>query len=336
MPNPIIYGSLTGTQDNPQYLGSTQGGEVNPPGGGNTATSGTFVESGCGVAWTGTGLNFVIAAGFYWVLGTRYSNLQQTVTLDDGDSTHPRIDVISLNTSGVATVTEGTPAVDPSKPSIDPVTQIELTFVQVEIAATTPGITITNVDIYTENAGPTAEWTSSSSGSGWTLNSTTDPHAGSTHITGTNVANNAYFQGQHATNIDIAPYERLVYYIKPTSNWNNNRWLRIGFFNNGVQQGVWVDVRDNTFGFSRLASAAYQVVIIPIVAFNIPAGEVVNQLRMQDTGGSISFRLDDIQLQLATTGVQPVPGITQEQADARYQQLGHNEPYHFSVPIARI
>jgi hypothetical protein len=333
--NPIIIGGLTDPDDNPQYLGSGSGtGTSTPPGSGDS--EGTFIEAGCGVAWAGSGLDFIVSAGSYWILGTRYTTTGGTVTLSNGDSSNPRVDVIAVNTSGTPVVVEGTPAADPGKPSVDPVTQIELTHVDVAAAATTPGTTISNLTIYAENAGPTAEWTGSSSGSGWTLNSTTDPHAGTTHITGASVANNAYFQGAYSANLDINLYERLVYYIKVTTTWNASRWLRIGWFANGVQKGQWVDVRDTNYGFSRTASSSYQVVIIPTLAFNIPSGTMVNQLRMQDTGGAISFRLDDILLQLASTGQQTIAGITQEQADARYQRIPSIEPFHFAGPLGRL
>lgn len=289
-----------------------------------TPQTGTFLISGGGVAWVGN-LDFIVAAAVYQIAGTQYTSAQDTVTLNAGDATNPRIDVIALDTAGAVVVIEGTPAADPSAPTVDAGTQLALTFVLVDANATTPGGTITNTVMYAENTGPPTEFTTTSNGSGWTLNSVADPHAGSTHITAANVGGTtSYVQFQAPAPIDPTAYERLVFYVKVTAAWNTNRWLQLVWLLNGVEVGTVVELKDATFGFSRSLTTDYQVIIVPTLLFNIPIGSLVNQLRIRRNNTSgIDFRLDDVSLQLATTGVQPVQGLTQEQADARYVQLGN-------------
>ena len=335
--NPIIIGSVTSTTDNPVIMGSLSGAGTGGGGGGTTELVGTFLQSGGGVAWV-SGLTFIVSAAIYWILGTQYTSAQQTVTLSDGDASNPRFDTIALDTTGTAVVLEGTPAADPSPPVADPSAQIKLTIVLVEEDATTPGTQISNVTIYAENAGSPTEWTTSSNGSGWTLGATTDPHGGTTHITGLNIAGNtSYVQFQKPTStIDITIYERLLLYIKVTAAWNSNRWLQLIWLLNGVEVGNVIDLAEPTYGFDKDNTSIYQVIIIPTLLFNMAPGQLVNQLRIRrNNNGNISFLIDDVALQLATTGTQPVSGITQAQADARYQSLPSFDTHFYAAPFAR-
>jgi hypothetical protein len=318
-------------------MGSLSGAAPAGGGGDPGTTIGTFLQSGGQVAWV-SGLTFIVSAAVYWILGTQYQSAQTELTLSDGDATNPRFDTIALTTSSTAVAIEGTPAADPSPPVVDPSTQLSLTVVLIEADATEPGNLISNVTIYAENAGSPGEWTTSSNGSGWTLDSTTDPHAGSKHITGLNITGaTSYVQFQKpSSTIDITQYERLLFYLRVTAAWNSNRWLQVLWLFNGVQVGTVVDVAEPAFGFDKDNTSVYQVIIIPTLLFNVLPTDAVNQLRIRrNNSGGISFRLDDVALQFASTGQQDITGITQAQADARYQQLPSFDTHFYSVPFVR-
>jgi hypothetical protein len=77
-----------------------------------------------------------------------------------------------------------------------------------------------------------------------------------------------------------------------------------------------------TFGFDSSVTSGYQMVAIPLVAFSVPQGAVLTQVRVEDYGGSIGFYLDDVTFQ--AHALEPVGGgLSQDQADARYAPLVH-------------
>jgi hypothetical protein len=317
MTNPLLLGQL-GNGTYPKYLGNTGGLTIEeiiallPP----SAATGSFVVSGGGVTWT-TGLSFIVAACSYYIQGVHYTSLQSTITLDTADATHPRIDVIGVNTSGVAFKRTGTAAADPSEPDIDPATELQLAFVLVDAGATTP-TSVSQLKLYEENLGAAAEWNWTTSGSGFNVNSSTSPHAGTKVIAGTSVANGAYTQGQPGSGtIDIQNYASLVFYVQALS-WGSNRMLTATWYNSGVKKGNTLVIQDGFWGFSTANLTDYQVIIIPTLQFGVPGATLVNQLRIAaaGTGGTFSFRIDDISLQ--SGAVQTIQGLTQAQADARY------------------
>jgi hypothetical protein len=317
MANPLLLGTL-GNGSFPKYLGNTGGltlAEILaliPP----SAATGSFVVSGGGVTWT-TGLSFIVAACSYYIQGVHYTSPQATITLNTADPSNARIDVIGVNTSGVAFKRTGTAAADPSEPDVDPATELQLAFVLVDAGATTPA-SVTTLVLYADNAGAAAEWNWTTSGSGFNTNSATSPHAGTKAIAGTSVANGAYTQGQPGSGtIDIQSYAALVLYIQVVS-WPANRLLTATWYNGGVKKGNTLVIQDGFWGFSTSNTTDYQVIIIPTLQFGVPGATLVNQLRFaaSGTGGTFSFRIDDISLQ--TGAVQTIQGLTQAQADARY------------------
>lgn len=104
-----------------------------------------------------SGLTFDVSPLNYIIDGQLYNILSSTqVTLNSGDSTFDRIDVIFADISGNTGVLEGTPSSNPEKPIVDSETQVEVTFVSVPANSTTP--TITTELIYDENVGQPTEW----------------------------------------------------------------------------------------------------------------------------------------------------------------------------------
>jgi hypothetical protein len=306
-----------------------------PPSSGGE-TQGTYLVSGGQVTWQ-TGLTFAVAAGTGYINGVLYSWAAQTVTLDAADATHPRIDVIYVADTAVADSITGTPSADPSEPVADPGTQLKLALVTIAAGATAP--TVSSELVYAENAGDPTEWDWTTSGSGWTLNSTNNPRGGTIDIEGTTVAANAYVEGERGSGtIDPTSYAQLVLYLRFKTAWGNNRFLQITLRNAGVQVGNALRVSSGFFGLDQTNITTYQAVIIPTLQFAAAPGAVVNQVRIQalGTGGTaIGVYLDDISF--TTGGTTPVggAGLSQDEADARYLRRANNLSDVASAATAR-
>jgi hypothetical protein len=285
------------------------------------AAQDTFLVSGGQVAWESDYI-FRVSAASYYIGGVLYASLEDTVTLDAADADDDRIDVLALDTTGAVVAITGTHAANPSEPDVDPATQLKLGIVFVPAASSAP--TVTTVVLWAEAAGSPTEWNWSTSGSGFNVNSTTQPRTGSKSIEGTSVANAAYALATIGSGtIDPNAYDRLVIYIRSKAAWNSSRMLRVQWFNAGVAKGTPVTVGGGFWGFDSSITTGYQLISLPMLQFAITAGTLVNQLRITDSGGSIGFVLDDIALQVGGSTPTVTSGITQEQADARYAGLVH-------------
>jgi hypothetical protein len=302
-----------------------------PPTGG---VSNTFLLSGGQVTWE-SGFIFRVSAAVYYISGVRYESAESTVTLDAAHATLDRLDVIIVDITGTVSDITGTAAASPSEPSTDPGTQLKLAIVSVPATATEPA-GATDVDLYLENAGDPAEWDWTASGGSIVVNSLNNPRTGTTCIEGTTVVAGVYAQGEKGSGtIDPNAYDFLVFFIRSKAQWNNNRGLNITLRNAGVLVGQAVQLRrSGTYGFDSAVTASYQQVAIPIEAFAIPAGTVINQVRLEDFGGSIGFYVDDMVLQAGAL-TPSTGGITQAQADARYAQRGNNLSDLSSAQTAR-
>lgn len=278
--------------------------------------NGTALVSGGIVVWE-SGLTFRISAATYYIGSTLYTSAEQTVTLSAADGSNPRIDVLYLNTSGIFGAVTGTAAASPSEPDIDPSTQLKRTFVLVGAAVSAPA-GVSDENIYLENT----EWTGTSSGSGWTLNSATSPYAGTVNIVAAAVAANGYISYDHGAAITLTSYDVLSLFVKPTVAFPSGRVLRVQWYNNGVALGTPVTIASGYWGFNA-STLAYQFVAIPMANFVLPGGTTGDQLRITVVGGALSFQIDNIKLQVQGASVpQSSPGaITQADGDARYLKL---------------
>lgn len=302
-----------------------------PPTGGGAIANG--LVSGGQVVYE-TGLTFRVSAATYYINGARYTAAEQTVTLSAADATHPRIDVLALDTTGDFVVVAGTAAANPSQPDVDPSTQLYLTFVLVPAGATSIS-GVTAVDVYKENV----EWTATTSGTGFNANSTTNPYAGTKDIEGTNVANNAYVLLDRGATADLSDYTTLSLFLRSKATWAANNVLRAQWFSEGVARGTPVTIASGYWGFDSSITASYQLVAIPMAQFAIPAGTLVDQLRITKVGTTnIGFYIDNIVLQANGTSVgQPAGGLTQAQADARYLQIADaNETARDAIGTALV
>lgn len=282
---------------------------------------GSRVISGGEIVWV-SAYTFNVSAATYVITGTQYTSAEQSVSLTAAHASLDRIDVIAVDDTGTVVAIPGTAASQPSEPDIDPSTQLKLGIVFVAAASSTP--TVTTATVYAENTGGPGEWNWTTSGTGFNVNSSTNPHGGTKDIEGTTVAAGAYaLAAKPSGTLDITTYSLLIFYIRSKVTWNSNRSLQIQFRNAGVLVGSPITFKHNTYGFDSSNLTTYQQIAIPITAFAIPAGTLINQLRFMDAGGSIGFYLDDVSLQ--SGGSENVTGgITQDQADARYAQRANN------------
>jgi hypothetical protein len=294
-------------------------GVTPPPTPGATPT--TWLVSGGQVAWESS-YTFRVSAAEYYINAAPSTSAEQTVSLTTPDATLDRIDVIALDTAGTVLALPGTPSATPSEPSVDPAAYLKLGLVFVAHATATPP-TVSTVTVYAENVGTPSEWAWTASAGSIVVNSTSTPHAGSMTIEGTSVAAGVYAVGQGATSIDPTAYDHLLLFLRSKAAWNASRGLLVTLRLNGVVIGASVDLRrSGTYGFDSAITSAYQMVAIPIVAFAVPQGSLINQVRVEDFGGAIGFYLDDVSFQVgATTG--GGAGLTQALADARYAPLVH-------------
>lgn len=296
-------------------------GDVVVPPGGNFQS--TFLLSGGAVVWT-SGLSFTVSAAVYYILGVQYQSAQQNITLDAADGSNPRIDVIGVdNTQTVIKVT-GTAAASPSEPDVDPGTQLKLAIVTVAAGATTP--TVTNTTIYAENDGDPTEWNGTTSGTGFSLASTTSPRSGTKCVDGTTVANNAYAQWEKGSGtFDPNSVDLFIFYVNSKALWNSGTGINITLRSTGVIRGVTIPInRTGSYGFNSGNTTGYQQIAIPTSHFAVPTGQTINQVRFTKFGtgtSTMGFRIDDIVFQDGGAGGTVGNYLTKEQADALYQPL---------------
>lgn len=292
-------------------------------GGGLPNSGGASLVSGGVVTWL-QDYDFNVSAAVYFIQGIQYTSIEQQITLDPADPTDPRIDIIGVGDDGLVFKITGTPNANPSEPSYDPGTQLKLSLVLVPAGSTEP--VITEEVLYFDNAGSPAEWDWATSGAGFNVNSVNNPKAPSTKdIEGTAVAAGAYAEGTiGAGNIDPNDFNNLIIYIRSKAVWANNRGLTVTLRLAGVQIGSSVNInRIGTFGFDSAITTDYQLVAIPVTQFAVPAGSVIDEIRIAAFGNNHGFYLDDIKFQGGDI-VQNISGITEAQADARYLRRALN------------
>ncbi len=253
--------------------------------------TGNALLSGGGVAFT-SGLDLVVSAAEYLIQGVGYDSLETPLTATTADGTNPRIDVVVVDSSGAASIIAGTPAANPAKPDVDPETQLELTFFLVAAGATALPVSVT--DVYHENS----EWTTSRSGTSFTLASTNNPRAGSVCVEATAAPTGDYWQGTGPGDIDLASKDNLVFYIRSKATWVATRSLSITARKTNTQKGSIVTFKHGTFGFDSSNTSAYQQIVIPLSLFGAN-GLAVDRFRFASagTGTALGCYMDDVTLQ---------------------------------------
>jgi hypothetical protein len=280
-----------------------------------SGTSGNRIITG-NASYSGTGFVYDVSALSYIIQGVFYASSLTSVTLAASDPTNPRIDVILVNDAGVVSVLTGTPAPTPSKPLVDNLTEVEVTFVTVDAASTTPTITIETV--FEENAGTGGgEWDATTDGT-VDFASVSDPRTGTVSLETTAVLG----ANKEIIFTPSAPYAlssgQISFWINAKVDMTTvSSKLHIGFFNAGSLVGGSVAIGGSpsvSFGFDGSIVGTYQLVTIPITSFGgLPA--TVDALRIfKLTGASTSdFFIDDFEIQ---EGVATTPVISEGLASA--------------------
>lgn len=211
------------------------------------------------VTWMGTGLTFNISPCLYYIGGELYTFLGGPVTLDAADATHPRIDVLYLDTEQSQGVITGTPGEDPVKPSIDPNTQVELSIILVGQGMTTPDLPLGL--IYDEKA--EGEWTAGNSGGTLDAEATVKPERGTKHISYTSLTNgNALTLAAESTQ-NLSTYETLRFGIHLLEAMTNQHRLFVAFLTGESLASDEIQVPLN-----RTNTTAYQIVALTLAQFN--------------------------------------------------------------------
>ena len=263
------------------------------------------------VTWV-SGLIFDVSEARYIIQGVTYTSPPIQLTLGVADGSNPRIDVIKVSASSVASIQAGTPAADPAKPEIDPLTELELTFVTVATGATTPlGVIIQT--LYAEDAGDPTEWdaTENTAGARITLDSVADPWLGTKSIL-FNAATNqdtATLTAGAGNDLTVGTLAVLELHIKPTA-WTASS-LRVAFFKGNKRVSNWVQISNNNYGFDT-SDANYQAIGIPAADFAFSA-TTADSCRLQIlTGTSITAYVDQIRVQAGLTIINNYIGLTEE------------------------
>jgi hypothetical protein len=264
--------------------------------------------SGCGIQYL-SGLTYTVGGCTYSINGITYASPLTNITLAAADPSNPRIDVIFVDTTQVVQKITGTPGATPSQPVVDPSTQLQLTFVLVNAAATTPtNTTVTN--IYLENT----EWTSSTGGTSSAnvnIASTNNPYLGTKDTefgTSGSVATTTYVQYLKPASgtENLSNYNALVFYMRNKAAWPKQRSVTVQWFNGSTALGIPVVVSNGAFGWNATTNTtAYQQVSIPTATFGIP-GVLVTSVRFTITGTGANltgFYLDEVTLQGGSGGV---------------------------------
>jgi hypothetical protein len=223
-----------------------------------------------------SGLTFNVSPLEYLINGTIYDIASTTtVTLNSGDSTYDRIDVIYADINGNTGVLEGTPSENPEKPIVDGFNQVEVTFVLVPANSIIPDIN--QVIVYNENLGPPNEWTFGSVGLQPTriIGSSTDQaYTGSTSIrvSGVTGAFTTSFRLTGNTILDTNQYATLQFAIRNLSANTTTSQIRLRFLSTGgTQNGNTVFMNGaGSSGFVQYTStntASWQLISIPLWRF---------------------------------------------------------------------
>lgn len=219
------------------------------------------------VAWTGTGLVFSVNAANYCINNVTYYSASTTVTLAASDPSLPRLDVIYVDTFGIANKITGTPAANPVIPQVNPLSQLYLTSILVPAGATTPG-GVTQTVIYDENT----EWTSAAFGS-QTISflNTEAPYHLTKSIKATGISGTSPgFSFTNATQIIPSDYSSLVFNIRLIGTMPGAMACYLSNTVTGANSESRLITSD--LGFNPATIGSYQTVTVPLSELGLSYG----------------------------------------------------------------
>ena len=248
-----------------------------------------------------SGLTFAVTDLVYIISGQLYTASATNVTINPGDPSLDRIDLIIADVNGNISVVEGTPDTNPVKPDIDESTQIEVTFINVPAGAVVIPIPITLV--YDENTGTPSEWnTSTNYPTGIDFNATNIFYNGTKSIRLTNVPTAKTIVFTNSTPFDTTTQNTIQFAIKNNVAWTTTRRLRFTLQSaSGVQIGNIVDIYHGQRGFSSTDITNWQIISIPIAAF-APTTSLISKvvITTYSTSGTLNLNMDYFRLIVGT------------------------------------
>jgi len=248
-----------------------------------------------------SGLTFAVTDLDYIIAGQLYTASATNVTINPGDPSLDRIDLIIADVNGNISVVEGTPDTNPVKPDIDESTQIEVTFINVPAGAVVIPIPITLV--YDENTGTPSEWnTSTNYPTGIDFNATNIFYNGTKSIRLTNVPTAKTIVFTNSTPFDTTTQNTIQFAIKNNVAWTTTRRLRFTLQSaSGVQIGNIVDIYHGQRGFSSTDITNWQIISIPIAAF-APTTSLISKvvITTYSTSGTLNLNMDYFRLIVGT------------------------------------
>jgi hypothetical protein len=114
------------------------------------------------------------------------------------------------------------------------------------------------------------------------------------------VVNSTYFTALDAPTFDLsATQNNLLFYIRLKAAWSSNKNVQLSWYNGASLRGTPVTIASGYYGFNRSLTGVYQQIVIPVSYWSIPAGTLVDNLRVEfiGSGGSVGFYIDDMELQ---------------------------------------
>lgn len=266
----------------------------------------------------------IISGGMVWVSGLTYKSINlvyafggSTWTIPDNTmvtlnaapttGTDKRIDVIYGDDSGSLGVAEGTPAETPITPTLQPY-QLQLHIAILDTNATEPD-GVSDVDIYTENAGQPTEWdaTENTSGARLDLASTTDPISGTYSIQTLSALNlGDIITFSKDTSLSFSALSSFNFDILLQADWQTS-YIILAFYDNGVTKANYVIDRfildfDNT----STVQTIYVFKNDMSFASNATQFDEIKMYFRVAGGGDVEFTLDNVGLNIDEGAVQPI------------------------------
>lgn len=252
--------------------------------------------------WSGTGFVYNVIYPSYYIQGVLYPSGTAEVTLNDSDPTNPRLDVIAVDATGAIKVT-GAADASPFVPTINTDTQIQITTVLVNAAATVPVQASTDINVYKENA----EWVGTSSLGGVNFATSVNPFQGTKSIDVPAYSNiTMLFTAPAAIQATAFDVVTFAVRLKSSLSQNNNK-ITVSFFNGATRVSSTLIINDGQFNFKRTLVGAYQLITIPIGSFSFTSS-TITKLEIGLTGSNSSgLYLDNIVLSRGVSSASPLP-----------------------------
>jgi len=223
------------------------------------------------------GLTYNVWVSIFIVNGVLYNYpISQLVTLNDGDSTNPRIDVIAVQVNTVdpancsIVILEGTPAPSPIKEVVDLETQAEITFKLVNAGDIADPDIVTDL-VYDENAGSPTEWTNTFLLDGGDLDAVSDPFNGSKYaiILDNTTAIDPRVVWDKSSEREFNDEHKLIFAHRTNGVWDFFQSLQIKLINSTSGEFSIINLTKSTienYGFFDELTT-WQIVSIPLSDF---------------------------------------------------------------------